>query len=162
MNVRTHGSTFPLDGTFPDHTLPVAISKVVHPDDLIKAVGWRELTVMEWLTHVVGPGMGKAEFNLSTSVEWADRVLLSLARAWPSLSAANQESVATILKNRVCIRTQVGLKTPEQSYFQSAHIFPDLPVMKMSKVGAVKGNLLKVLEAIGVRKHVEMQIIFDR
>jgi hypothetical protein len=54
------------------------------------------------------------------------------------------------------------LKVPTQAYFASVSLFRDLPTVTMPSGANIKGALEKVLQSLGVRKHVELQIVFDR
>lgn len=59
--------------------------------------------------------------------------------------------------------SQVTYKRPADAYFSSVALFEDLPIACFSHPPIpVKGNLDKMLTALGVRKHVELQLIFDR
>lgn len=164
VNLRSTGAIMPLDGPFPDHTLLSSVSRPFVAADLISAFGWQELTVVEWIRHVanVPPAKSTPEFDLSVSAVWAERVLNCLARAWPSIANAQQLEIVEILKNKTCVPTRSGLKLPAQAYFANANIFPDLPVVTMPNGSAVKGPLEKVLVALGVRRHVDLQVVFDR
>lgn len=164
VNMRSMGSILPLDGPFPEHTIPIDISKNLTPADLCMAFAWRELTVLDWVEYIASPTVAAAgvEHNIEESAVWAERVLNTLAKAWPSLSKTHQAEVVEHLGKKSCIPTRNGLKKPEEAYFPNAHVFPDLPVVTMPKGTIVKGNLEKVLEALGVRKHVDLQVIFNR
>ncbi|RDX42682.1 hypothetical protein OH76DRAFT_1410943 [Lentinus brumalis] len=163
LNSRSSGALIPTDGPLPPHLLPVAISRHFDPSSLMAAFGWRELSILEWLRHITNPPTPHdAEHDLHLSAQWAERVLNVLARASQSLPKSRQEEIASILKEHACIPTSAGLKRPEEAYFQNAHIFHDLPVVTLPSGAAVKGPMEKFLQTIGVRKHVDLQIIFDR
>lgn len=51
---------------------------------------------------------------------------------------------------------------PEQAYFPNVNIFGDLPIVVFHGGLLIKGTLERVLQDIGVRKHVELQLIFNR
>ncbi|KAI0371771.1 hypothetical protein BV20DRAFT_1016624 [Pilatotrama ljubarskyi] len=159
------GALIPTDGPLPPHLLPVAISRHFEPQVLESAFDWRELSILEWLRHVTSPPASAphdAEHDITLSAPWAERVLQVVARAWPSMPQAQRAEVAAILRTHACVPTSTGLKKPEEAYFQNAHIFSDLPVVTLPSGAAVKGPLEKFLQSIGVRKHVDLQIIFDR
>lgn len=161
VNMKSMGSILPLDGPFPEHTMPIDISRNFAASDLCASFAWRELSVLDWVEHISGSAPD-VEHNLEENPVWAERVLNSLSRAWPSLSKANQADIVEHLNQKACIPTRAGLKKPSEAYFPNAHVFPDLPVVTMPKGSVVKGNLEKVLEALGVRKHVDLQVVFDR
>ncbi|KAL1743141.1 hypothetical protein HDZ31DRAFT_41634 [Schizophyllum fasciatum] len=153
-----------LDGPLPPHLLPGKVSLKFEPMVLASAFGWSELSTVEWLEHLCsGAVVGKdAAHDLTANPEWAERVLTTLARAWPALSTALKGEALALLRDLTCIPTSTGMQKPQQAYFASADIFHDLPVVKLPSGTAVRGNLAKLLQDIGVRKHVELQLIFDR
>ncbi|KAF9644423.1 hypothetical protein BDM02DRAFT_3272450 [Thelephora ganbajun] len=155
---------FPTDGPFPGHLLPITISRKFDLTQLQKSLQWRELTVLEWVQHIVDPAVYTrgGEFNIVESPDWADRVLQVLSRCWPTLSNVNQTSVVGLLDKLACIPTSAGMKTPSEAYFSNADIFKDLPVVSLPSGVQIRGNLERVLTDLGVRKHVDLQVIFNR
>lgn len=164
LNTRSIGSLIPTDGPLPHHLLPVSISRHFDPQSLQSAFGWREFTIGEWLRHILGSEeiSQNVEFDMTKSAAWAERVLNVLARAWPSSARGVQEDIIGLLKDKTCIPTSAGLKVPGEAYFQNAHVFPDLPLITLPSGSPVKGPIEKLLQALGVRKHVELQIVFNR
>lgn len=164
LNKSSTGAHIPLDGPLPGHLLPPSVSRHFDPQMLKAAFGWTEFTLVDWLQYILDPQVRSAdpEHDLSLSAPWAERVLSVLSRAWTSSPKAVQESVATLLRDVACVPTIAGLKLPREAYFQNAHVFPDLPLVKLPSGTPIKGALEKVLEAIGVRKHVDLQIVFNR
>lgn len=160
FNPRSIAGNIPPDSPFPPTMLPLSISKAFQPQQLTLAFAWTELTLVEWLKFVAEQPPSP-EFDLSLSAHWSERVLGVLVRAWPSISNAMKEEIAAILKSKACIPTSNGLKKPEEAYFSNVDIFHDLPVVKLPSL-AMKGTIERVLTEIGVRKHVELQIIFTR
>ncbi|KAI0342553.1 hypothetical protein BDW22DRAFT_1484759 [Trametopsis cervina] len=164
LNTRSTGAAIPTDGPLPSHVLPLTVSRHFDPQALRSAFGWQELTVADWLGFLLDPQTvtSDPEHDLTSSTHWADRVLQVLARVWPSCGKEAQADVVTLLQDKTCIPTSAGLKVPGDAYFQNAHVFPDLPLVTFPSGAAIKGNLEKVLQALGVRKHVELQIVFNR
>ena len=164
LNSRTGGAIIPTDGPLPSTLLPSSITRSFDPEVLASVFPWKQLSIVDWLRHVTDPKVAAAdtEFDITQSAPWAERVLTVLARAWPSLAKTAQEDVINILSPKSCVPTSTGLKVPDQAYFSSVNLFRDLPIVTMPSGAAVKGALEKVLQSLGVRKHVELQIIFDR
>ena len=164
INSRTGGAIIPTDGPLPSTLLPTSITRSFDPDVLATVFPWKQLTIVNWLEHVTDPKVaaGNSEYDITLSASWAERVLSALARAWPSLPKNAQEVVVKILSPKSCIPTSAGLKTPGQAYFSSVNLFRDLPIVTMPSGAVIKGALEKVLQSLGVRKHVELQIVFDR
>ena len=154
----------PTDGPLPSHLLPMSVSRKFDPTQLQKSLQWRELTALEWVQHIVDPAIyiQKSEFNIVESPVWADRVLQVLSRCWPTLSKVNQATVVGLFDGLACIPTSAGMKTPSEAYFSNADIFRDLPVVNLPSGTPIRGNLEKVLADLGVRKHVDLQVIFNR
>ncbi len=164
LNSRTGGAIIPTDGPLPSTLLPTSVTRSFDPDVLGTVFPWKQLTIVDWLRHVTDPKVaaGNAEFNITLSAPWAERVLSVLARAWPSLPKGVQEDLVKILSPMPCVPTSAGLKVPDQAYFASVNLFRDLPTVTMPSGTNIKGALEKVLQSLGVRKHVELQIVFDR
>jgi hypothetical protein len=136
-------------------------------DTLASAFLWRQLSIVDWLRHLIDPKVAAAnpEFDVTKSAFWAEQVLSVLVRAWPSLTKTDEKGVIMTLSPMSCIPTSTGLKVPNQAYFSNANLlnlFPDLPVVTMPSGARVERTLELVLHSLGVRKHAELQIIFDR
>ncbi|EJD52006.1 hypothetical protein AURDEDRAFT_181569 [Auricularia subglabra TFB-10046 SS5] len=158
-----HAARILVDGPLPSHTLPFSVSRQVNTDRLPEILGWSELSVIEWLTHLIAPDEPLAtEFDITKSPFWAERVLGCLARALPSLSKADQAQIAAKTQGIACIPTKAGMMPPEKSYFASVNMFEDLPIVAFPKTPSIRGNLEKLLLLMGVRRHVELQLVFTR
>lgn len=166
INMRNLGGFIPVDdgAPLPKHLLPLTVSKHFDPATLSSSFPWRELTVIDWLKHITTPEIAGAsiEHDITQNPIWAERVFLVLARAWPSLSKGVQSEICILLQDKTCVPTNAGLKVPASSYFSNANVFKDLPIVTLPLAPIIKGTLEKVLVAVGVRKHVELQIVFDR
>lgn len=164
LNSRNASVHIPTDGPLPLALLPLNISRHFDPTTLCSSFGWKEFTVIEWLEHILATELRAqdVEHDVTRSAVWAERVLTSLSRAWPSLAKTTTQRVVELLRDLSCIPTSAGLKRPAEAYFQNAHVFPDLPLIKFPSGTIVKGPLEKLLETLGVRKHVELQLVFNR
>ncbi|KAF8629109.1 hypothetical protein AX17_005695 [Amanita inopinata Kibby_2008] len=163
INPTSTSHQIPLDGPLPDHLFPVNLSRKLAPTDMSNCLLWTELTIRDWVKHICSPMVLNAnvENNIDTSPHWSERVLSILARIWPSWPTTTREEVKTLLATRTCIPTSNGMKTPSCAYFASADIFHDLPVVHFPS-GMIKPPTERLLEAIGVQKHVDLQIVFNR
>ena len=153
----------PLDGPLPDHLFPVSLSKKLATVDMSNCLHWTELTILEWIKWICSPSIPSPDpsFNLDTSPQWTERVLFVLARTWPNLPPTAREEIKSLLEERTCIPTSQGMKKPTNAYFASADIFHDLPVVILSS-GVIKAPFERLLEALGVQKHVNLQLVFNR
>jgi len=158
------GAAIPVDGPLPDHVIPLSVTKTFPPESLVSCLPWTELSIVDWLKHLITPAVATAgvEYDLTRSAPWAERVLVVLSRSWPSLSNGMKDHIAVLLKDKTCIPTSADLKIPEQAYFANVNIFHDLPIVTLPSGSPVKGSIEKVLQSLGVRKHVDLQVVFDR
>jgi len=163
INARNLGAHIPLDGPLPVSLMPLGVTKHFMPAQL-NSFGWKELTMVDWLKHISRPDiMGdNPTYDFTKSPEWAERVLTILARVWFSLSNDTHDSVKAVFSGRKCIPTTHGLQAPEATYFPTVKIFSDLPIVQFSSGIPIKGQMDKLLSVIGVRRHVELQLVFDR
>ena len=102
------------------------------------------------------------ETDVRSSPAFAERVLAMLGRAWLSVSANQQSAIALELKDVPCIPTKAGFKKPGEAYFEKNLLFDDLPTIALPKNTAIKGGMEKMLLGIGVRKTVDLQLVFSR
>ena len=163
INPKSSYGGIPLDGPLPEYLLPFEVSKAFRPEDLSAAFPWTELTIVQWLAFISDPTAKRsADVDINTSPSWAERVLALVARAWPTLSTRSKEEIYTILHDKTCIPTSRGMQIPSQSYFPNVNMFRDLPVVAFPSGKVTNSPLEKVLKGLGVRKHVELQLIFNR
>ncbi|KAG0368111.1 hypothetical protein BGZ54_002634 [Gamsiella multidivaricata] len=142
----------PTDMPLPPNTIPYEITKTFSQPELYRISGaWQELNLLEWTKFIVN------DPELELSPIFAEKVLLILSRGWMQLQENQQRAVVALLAQKKCIPTKYGMKVPNESYFKTVTLFPDLPVMVFTKQ-----PLEKLLLTIGARKSVELQLVFDR
>ena len=153
-----------LGGPMPDDAIPQSVTKSFDPESLALRFPWTELSIVDWLKHLTSPAVmaRDAEHDISRSASWAELILSTLSRSWPTLSSGVKEQLVALLKDQSCVPTTDGLKIPEHAYFANANVFKDLPIVTLPSGASIKSPLEKVLLALGVRKHVELQLVFNR
>jgi Protein of unknown function (DUF3684) len=167
LKSKTSEAIIPTNGPLPSTLLPSGITCSFDRATLASAFLWTQLSIVDWLRHLTDPKVAATnpEFDITKSAVWAEQVLSVLVRAWPSLNKTNENGVIGILSLMSCIPTSTGLKVPNQAYFSNAdllNLFRDLPIVTMPSGAIVEGTLELVLQSLGVRKHVELQIVFER
>lgn len=153
-------SGIPVDLPLPGDTLPFSTSKTLPLDKLPPALGFKELSIPQWLSHLASDASSPASLVLSPAL--AERVLGILAKSWNGLSPAAQSAVFGLLSDKTVVPTRAGMSRPGEAYHPNVSLFPDLPVVAFSSGTAVKGQMEKMLVALGVRRHVELQLVFSR
>ncbi|KAK6910047.1 hypothetical protein I203_104076 [Kwoniella mangroviensis CBS 8507] len=165
--VKPHNAVIPPDMPLPPHTLPYTITKNLKANSIYNIFGWTELSVLQYITFLVNPPMSNdtqatPETDIRVSADFSEKVLGMLGRAWANLAANQQTAIALELKDIPCIPTKAGFKKPGEAYFEKNLLFDDLPTIALPKGTAIKGGMEKMLLAIGVRKTVDLQLVFSR
>ena len=153
-------SRIPPEMPVPPTTLPFKLTKKIAKADL-ELLGFEDLHLVPWLRWVLeqvgGQGQLALDFDMTISPSFASSVLPIISKQWDGLSASSKNTVVELLTARTVIPTKLGMRRPPESYFPSVKLFDDLPVI--TGVQSVKE---KFLTALGVRKTVEIGVIFDR
>ncbi|KAL2785683.1 hypothetical protein BJX66DRAFT_342861 [Aspergillus keveii] len=150
----------PADLPLPPAVMPFKYTKTLQKKEL-EAFQWEELQVVPWLCWIVSNSGNRNVLPLSQDItktaSFAAQVLPVLSKQWDTFSPSAKQSVIDQLQPHAVIPTKVGMKRPEETYFPSVRLFDDLPV-----VHGLQGTKEKFLGALGVRKTVELGVIFER
>lgn len=145
----------PLDMSVPTNTMPFSISKNFTTQELTSYFGnMNELSITQWAHFIY-----EAKPELQASSELAERVLSIISRNFSNIPSKSENELVQLLKSKACIPTRFGMKLPQEAYFSNVNLFDDLPTIQFSNSRNVNDVFLV---ALGVRKHVELQIVFDR
>lgn len=137
----------------PPDTIPFAYTKGMSIKQL-QMFGWLELSMVRWLRHMIS----SPQLQQFTSDEQLALSVLSLAsKCWEQLDASSKETVVKILTPHTIMPTKMGMRRPSDSYFSTVRLFDDLPTVK-----AFVGSKEKFLLALGVRKTIDLPVVFDR
>ncbi|KAI8335578.1 hypothetical protein BC941DRAFT_430703 [Chlamydoabsidia padenii] len=142
-----------LNMSVPDSTLPFSVSKSIQQSDLSKYFGLQELSLLTWGKFIAN------DRKLETSPQFSEQVLSTLTRGYNQLSSQAAEELCSHFKTKALIPTKFGMKLPPDTYFASVNLFDDLPTVHFQNPRHVSDQLLTTL---GVRKHVDLQLVFDR
>ncbi|CAO3598362.1 unnamed protein product [Absidia cylindrospora] len=137
----------------PDSTLPFPVSKALQQSEMSMYFGLNELSLLSWGKYIAN------DRKLETSAQFSEQVLSILTRGYNQLSSQAQVELCGYLKSKTCIPTKTGMKLASDTYFASVNLFDDLPTVHFQNSRHVGDQLLTML---GVRKHVDLQLIFDR
>ncbi|CAI6329160.1 unnamed protein product [Periconia digitata] len=153
-DVRTYINAARITPTLPVpfDTIPFQFSKAI-PVKQLQMFSWRELSMVEWLRFMTtSPQL--QEF--SSSEKLATQVLVLTTKVWDQLDGSSKEAIVNILGSHPIMPTKVGMRRPAESYFPSVKLFEDLPTVNHF------GWKEKFLLALGVRKTVDLAMVFDR
>ncbi|RDW83937.1 histidine kinase-like ATPase domain-containing protein [Aspergillus mulundensis] len=144
----------PAELPLPPAVMPFKYTKALSKKEL-ELFGWEELHIVPWLCWLISNvETGK---RLTQEPVFAAQVLPVISKHWESLSQSSKQDVVDQLQAHKVIPTRVGMKRPSEAYFPSVRLFDDLPV-----VHGLQGVKEKFLSALGVRKTVELGVIFER
>jgi len=165
--INPQSSSIPPDMPLPTDTVPYSVTKELRAQQMNQIFGWHELTLAHYVEFLANPPMSAVpganpETDIRASPIFAERVLGILGRGWQSISATQHTAIAATLKDVACIPTRAGFKKPGEAYFEKNLLFDDLPTITLPKTPTIKGGLEKMLLAIGVRRTVDLQLVFSR
>lgn len=153
-----NSAKIPVDLPSPPQTIPFRFTKGLSPAQL-QSIGWEELQVVPWVRWIIesdGHGFGEGK-SLTATPAVASQVLPVISKSWDTLSQSSKQTIQELLIPRTVIPTKLGMKKPPQAYFGNVKLFDDLPTI----VG-LQGVKEKFLSTLGVRKTVELGVVFER
>lgn len=152
-----NSNLIPPDVPLPDDTISYEYTKEMSINHL-KALGWDQLEIVPWLRYLIETNhLRSSTQDLLSSVNFAAHVLHILSKSWDSLCDESKCALISLLQPTAMIPTKFGMKKPGDSFLANVKLFEDLPT-----VTSCRGVKEKFLAAIGVRKTVDLETIFDR
>ena len=160
MKTFLNVSRIPPEMPIPPTTLPFKFTKTMAKADL-EILGLEDLQMVPWLKWIVenagARGQLDAEQDITRHAPFASAVLPVISKQWDGLSQSSKATVIDLLAQRTIIPTKMGMAKPSNAYFSSVKLFDDLPVV--TDLRSVKD---KFLAALGVRKTIDIGVVFDR
>ncbi|KAH8723544.1 hypothetical protein GQ44DRAFT_710081 [Phaeosphaeriaceae sp. PMI808] len=137
----------------PPDTIPFIFTKSMSMKQL-QMFSWVELSMVRWLRHLTTqPQLDQ----FTTSEQFATTVMSLASKCWEQLDGGSKDTVVKILAPHTIMPTKMGMRRPTDSYFPTVKLFDDLPTVK-----PFAGSRDKFLLAIGVRKTIDLPMVFDR
>jgi hypothetical protein len=128
------------------------------PTPHLEALGWESLDVLPWIRFIVETeGSRPLGLRVTKDPAFAAKALLVLSKSWDTLSQPSKTAIISLLQGITIIPTKLGMRTPGQAFFASVKLFDDLPI-----INSCPGVKEKFLGALGVRKTVDLETIFER
>ena len=160
METFINTSRIPPDMPVPSFTLPFKLTSKLAKEDL-ELLGFEDLQMVPWLRWVCENAGARGQLSLQQDIaknaDFASNVLRTVSKQWDGLSQSSKVTIVDLLSQRTVIPTKMGMKKPSNAYFPSVKLFNDLPVM--SSAHFLKE---KFLVALGVRKTIEIGVVFER
>ncbi|KIV77035.1 hypothetical protein PV11_08873 [Exophiala sideris] len=153
-------SRTPVGVPVPPTVMPFKFTKSMSKHDL-ESLGWEELQLVIWLRWLVVQSSNRQVLSenqdITKSIEFSSQILSLLSKQWDSVSQSSKSTLVELFSKLTIIPTKIGMKKPEDSYFPNVKLFDDLATIQ--GLGNVKD---KFLVALGVRKTVELGVVFER
>ncbi|KAJ4514434.1 hypothetical protein HRR83_001916 [Exophiala dermatitidis] len=153
-------SRTPVDLPVPPTVMPFKFTKSMSKHEL-ESLGWEELQLVTWVRWLISQSGNRQilaeDQDMTRSPEFSAQVLPILSKQWDSLSQPSKTALVELLSRHTVVPTKFGMKKPGDSYFPNVKLFDDLATIK--GLGNVKD---KFLVALGVRKTVELGVVFER
>ncbi|RMD41401.1 hypothetical protein DV735_g3741, partial [Chaetothyriales sp. CBS 134920] len=153
-------SRTPVDLPIPPTVMPFKFTKSLSKHEL-ESLGWQELQIVPWVQWLIefskDRSVLKEEQDITSSAAFSGLILPILSKQWDSLSQQSRNDLVETLGKHTTIPTKAGMRKPSESYFPTVKLFDDLPTTK-----GLPNVKEKFLAALGVRKTVELGVVFDR
>ncbi|EXJ83742.1 hypothetical protein A1O1_07368 [Capronia coronata CBS 617.96] len=153
-------SRTPVDLPVPPTVMPFKYTKTMSKHEL-ESLGWEELQLVTWVRWLISQSGNRQvlseDQDVTKSAEFSAQILPILSKQWDSLSQPSKTSLVEVLVKHTVIPTKFGMKKPGDAYFPNVKLFDDLATIQ--GLGNVKD---KFLVALGVRKTVELGVVFER
>ncbi|CZR60084.1 related to NUO-14 NADH2 dehydrogenase (ubiquinone) 14K chain [Phialocephala subalpina] len=147
----------PAEVPIPTTCLPFEFTRGSQANEL-QALGWEALEIVPWLRFLIETNHNRSKSqDFTETVAFAASILQILSKAWDGLSPSSKATVVMLLKNVPIVPTKSGIKKPGEAYLANVKLFEDLPT-----VTSCPGVKEKFLVGIGLRKTVELEVIFAR
>ena len=152
-------SRIPAEMPVPPSCLPFKFTRKMDRKDL-EVLGFEDLQMvpwLRWLTENAGDrGQLSADQDITKNLVFATAVLPVVAKQWVGLSPSSKSTIFDLFSSRTVMPTKLGLRKPSESYLFNVQLFDDLPNVR---INSVKDTFLA---ALGVRKTIDLGVIFER
>ncbi|KAJ1980690.1 hypothetical protein H4R34_002368, partial [Dimargaris verticillata] len=140
----------------PAETLPWDLSRRFTAPELQRMFGvWQELSLTTWCQFIIT----QHQTDLEADNVFAEKILTMVSRSIGGLNGEDQALILSLFDQVACVPTQLGHRAPREAYFPNVQLFDDLPIVSLKRLPTA---LHRILKDLGVRSHVELQLVFDR
>lgn len=156
-----NANRIPMDLPIPPFVMPFKYTYSL-PTKALDSFGWKELRADSWVQWLINMSSDRrtlsSDQDITQSAKFSGRILPVLSKQWDAnLGVEQKDRLVKLLQAHTIMPTKTGMKKPSETYFPSVKLFDDLPVI--SGLSNVKERFLI---ALGVRKTVELNVIFER
>jgi len=153
-------SRIPPSFPVPETVMPLKYTSSYSKHDL-ESLGWQELQIVPWMRWLITESKSRSllreDQDLTASPVFSQQVFALLSKQWDSMSQSSKQTLVELLSPHSVVPTKFGMKKPGDAYFPNVKLFDDLPT-----ITGFHGVKDKILTAFGVRKTVELGVVFER
>ncbi|KAF9235050.1 hypothetical protein BU15DRAFT_78428 [Melanogaster broomeanus] len=137
------------DDPLPPDTIPIPFTSSLDSNEVMAALGWKHLTIVEWIRYLVSPGLDHSH-DICKDSAFSEKVLTGLGKSWSSMQPTDKATIVTHMRSVECVPTNQGRHLrPQDAYLPEADLFGELPVIQLSQYYE------HVLHDLGVNRHVK-------
>lgn len=113
------------------------VSKDIPWADLKRVFGLNELSLSEWVAHLVSIDiLREVDTSITLSAVFSEKVLGTLARCWANVRVQETAEIIKMLQGVSCIPTKKGMSLPNEAYLPRVDLFDDCEGLVISGLGA--------------------------
>ncbi|KIJ13860.1 hypothetical protein PAXINDRAFT_100530 [Paxillus involutus ATCC 200175] len=135
----------------PPDTIPPSLTRSLDSKEIIAALKWEHLTMVDWIRYLVSPAVDPYS-DICKDPTLSERVFARLGNAWPSMNDTDRKAISDIMQSVPCIPTSQGYRRPPVAYFPEVALFDDLPVLQLSHSYSA---YQVVLDSLGVKRYLD-------
>ncbi|KMU92457.1 hypothetical protein CIHG_10275 [Coccidioides immitis H538.4] len=152
-------SRIPADLPIPSSVMPFKYTKNLQAKQL-SSLGWYELQIDSWVPWLVESDLSSSlplEQCITRTPSFSARILPIVSKQWDGLCPQSKTAISNLLQQHTVVPTRSGMRKPPEAYFPSVRLFEDLPM-----VHGLNNVKERFLVGLGVRKTVDLNVIFER
>ncbi|KIJ09987.1 hypothetical protein PAXINDRAFT_16963 [Paxillus involutus ATCC 200175] len=158
VDTRPRYSFLEDDDPLPPDTIPLLFTKTLDANEVVAALGWEYLTIVDWIRYLVSPGVDPSQ-DICKAPAMSEKVFAKLGNAWPLISAIDRQAIIALMQPVPWIPTSQGYRRPLDAYFPEVDLFNDMPLICFSQPYS---TYQVVLESLGVKRYLEWNEVNDR
>ena len=152
INLFSSQKLVPKELPLPETCMDIDTTRGIDVNELRSCFwGWTELKAIDWIKFIV------KTTSFQKEEAFTENVVGTIGRLYKSLSQQDKATTVFELQKTKCLLTSnKGLEFPRNCYLSNVTLFNDLPKVSNSHTSEL------FLKDLGVREHVELQLVFDR
>ncbi|KAF9225079.1 hypothetical protein BS17DRAFT_879239 [Gyrodon lividus] len=158
VDTRPRFSFVQNDDPLPPDTIPIPFTRSLDANQVMAALGWEPLTIVDWIRYLTGSGLDSPQ-DICKTAAFSERVLATLPNLWQSIQPTDKDKIIALLQSVACIPTNQGHRMPQNAYFPEADLFNELPVVQFQQPYI---DYEVVLQALGVKRSLDWNWVKDR